>query len=262
MKKLLLLGLISISTYSSAQILWVSDMKLAQSLAISENKFILIDFWATWCGPCVEMDKKMWGNEVINPVRDKFIGLKIDIDRNRQLAQKYGVTSIPNVIIIDPAENKLWSQVGFSSPAPYLSILEKLPENPISSELLTQEIKGLSDDLTWNMLGTEYQTLGKNTESLKFKHAFLNISDAYFKKVIKKGKNKEMIANSNVNLILNDAYQGKIKKALKQALKIEDPNNELLNFILAYCYKCNDNKEELKKYKTLVKNPDLLTQLD
>lgn len=262
MKKLSILLLLFVSTLANAQILWISDLQLAQSTAIEQNKLIVIDFWATWCGPCKTMDQEMWNNEIINNVRDNFIGLKIDIDRNRTMAKKYGVTSIPNVIIIDPAENKIWSQVGFSNPSPFISIFEKLPSYHINDELITKEIKGLSDQISLNLLAIEYQQIGRNIESSKFKNAFIGISDKYFKASIKKGENADIIANSSYNLILNDAYQGKIKKALKQALKVEDPSNDLSNFIMAYCYKCNENDEALKKYKKLVKNPKLLAQLE
>ncbi len=262
MQKLSILFLLIVSSLSNAQVRWVTDLELAQSMALAQNKLILIDFWATWCGPCKTMDQKMWNSEIINEVRDNFIGLKIDIDKNRSMAKKYGVTTIPNVIIIDPAENKYWSQVGFSSPSPYLAILEKLPKYSIDDELVKQEVNGNSDEFSWNQLGIEYQQLAKSTEYKKIKNSIFIISNKYFKRATKKGTDAEILANSNFNVILNDAYQGKIKKALKQALKVEDPSNELSNFILAYCYKCNENDEALKKYKNLVKSPELLAQLE
>lgn len=262
MKKIIILFLLFTPIFSNAQVLWVSDLELAQTMAKAQNKLILIDFWATWCGPCKTMDLKMWNNEIINDVRDNFIGLKIDIDKNRSMAQKYGVSSIPNVIIIDPLENKYWSQVGFSTPSPYLAILEKLPPYTIDDELISKEIEGKSDEFLWNSLASNYQDLARKTEVNKFKNIFFTVSDKYFVKAMKKGKDENIIATASYNLILNDAYRGKIKKALKQALKVEDPNNELSNFILAYCYKCNDNDEALKKYKNLVKSPELLAQLE
>ena len=60
---------------------------------------------------------------------------------------------------------------------------------------------------------------------------------------------------------MNDAYRGKGKKALKQLLKDENASSELKNFVLAYCYKCTDQTEAMKKYKALLSDPKYLNQL-
>ncbi len=63
---------------------------------------VLVDFWAPWCGPC-----KMLG-PIIDSVSQKIEGkakvYKLNIDENPQIANKYGVTSIPTVIIYNQGE--------------------------------------------------------------------------------------------------------------------------------------------------------------
>lgn len=61
------------------------------------NGVSLVDFWAEWCGPC-----KIQG-PIINELADEIDGkaniCKLDIDKNRKTAQKYGIQSIPTILI-------------------------------------------------------------------------------------------------------------------------------------------------------------------
>ena len=64
---------------------------------INDTKPTLVDFFATWCGPC-----KMQGpiiEQVKAEVGDKANVLKIDVDRNPELAAQYRVQSVPTLII-------------------------------------------------------------------------------------------------------------------------------------------------------------------
>ena len=67
---------------------------------------VLVDFYANWCGPC-----KMLG-PVLEKVSDEIKVLKVNVDENGDLARKYGVMSIPCVILFDNGK-EIKRNVGF-----------------------------------------------------------------------------------------------------------------------------------------------------
>ena len=84
---------------------------------------VMVDFWAEWCGPC-----KM-AAPVIDGLADEYAGkvtvAKLDVDTEAEIAQKFGVMSIPTVILFkDGAE--LSRQVGFAGKQGYLDLLKKV----------------------------------------------------------------------------------------------------------------------------------------
>ena len=65
---------------------------------LQSNTPVFIDFWATWCGPCRMMAPVV--EELAQSMGEVVKVCKIDIDQNPELAEKYGVMSIPTFIVI------------------------------------------------------------------------------------------------------------------------------------------------------------------
>ncbi|HET7636161.1 MAG TPA: thioredoxin [Candidatus Limnocylindria bacterium] len=69
-------------------------------LVLQNEKPVVVDFWAAWCGPC-----RMVAPE-IDKLAEKYAGsvevVKLDVDANPQIAQRYGIMSIPTVAYFAP----------------------------------------------------------------------------------------------------------------------------------------------------------------
>lgn len=65
---------------------------------ISQNKMVLVDFWAGWCGPCRALAPTI--AELAKDYAGKVLIAKLDVDENPKTAEKFQVFSIPTVVLL------------------------------------------------------------------------------------------------------------------------------------------------------------------
>ncbi len=79
----------------------VTDATFADEVLASE-KPIMVDFWATWCGPCRAVSPIL--DKIAEEHADKISIVKLDVDDNPETAMKYGITSIPAMYVFKNGE--------------------------------------------------------------------------------------------------------------------------------------------------------------
>jgi thioredoxin 1 len=93
---------------------------------IQSDKPVLIDFFATWCGPCKILGPIL--KEVKDTLGDRISILKIDVDKNQQIAAQYQVRGVPTMILFQNSK-QLWRQSGVLNKEDIIKIiLEKSNE--------------------------------------------------------------------------------------------------------------------------------------
>jgi thioredoxin 1 len=71
---------------------------------LKSNVPVLVDFWATWCGPCKAIGPVL--DELASESGDKFKIAKVDVDQSQDLAAQFGVRSIPMLLVMVNGEVK------------------------------------------------------------------------------------------------------------------------------------------------------------
>lgn len=170
MKKLLILSLlVSLSTLSFGQINWTYSKTDAVEMAQKEGKVVVMDFWAIWCGPCKQMDTKLWDTPEIAAVSDKFIAYKVDVDSDRTTPMQYKLQGIPRVIIITPSGQTLWDRTGFGTPTEFVEVLTNLPDDISDIIAADQSLEENKTVDNYFQAGMSYQALAQNTNHNEIK---------------------------------------------------------------------------------------------
>jgi thioredoxin 1 len=74
-----------------------------QTFATETNEgVVLVDFWAPWCGPCKMIAPVL--EELDGEISDKAKIVKVDVDDNQETAGKFGIMSIPTLIVLKDGE--------------------------------------------------------------------------------------------------------------------------------------------------------------
>lgn len=87
------------------------------------DKLVLVDFFATWCGPCKMLAPIV--SEIADTYSDKIKVCKVNVDENQELAQKYNIMSIPTLVFFKNG-NAVKSSVGFCSKSELENMVNEL----------------------------------------------------------------------------------------------------------------------------------------
>lgn len=89
---------------------------------IQQDKPVLVDFFAEWCGPCQTMSPIL--KEVKDILADKVSILKIDVDKNQAIAVNFKVRGVPTFVLYKKGQ-QVWRQSGMVSKKDLIAIIEK-----------------------------------------------------------------------------------------------------------------------------------------
>ena len=106
---------------------WERNFEEALKKARKTGKPIIVDFWADWCGWCHRLDKTTYADPWVARKALDFVAAKIDTEgsrKEREVALKYQVTSLPTIVFLSPEGRQLGRVNGFQGPGQFPRTLE------------------------------------------------------------------------------------------------------------------------------------------
>jgi thiol-disulfide isomerase/thioredoxin len=106
---------------------WEKNLDEALRKARRAGKPIIVDFWADWCGWCHRLDKTTYADPWVARKAQEFVAAKIDTEgsrKEREVAVKYQVTSLPTIVFLSPMGRQLGRVNGFQGPGQFPRTLE------------------------------------------------------------------------------------------------------------------------------------------
>jgi len=129
---------LAIGSGASAHPSMFSDMTLQQARerADKDNKLVLVDFTATWCGPCHQMDTTTWTDAAVEDwVKRNAIAVQVDVDAQKETAMSMNIKAMPTVIVFKPrVKGEVTRKLGLQSSDELLQWLNAAKEGRVTGE--------------------------------------------------------------------------------------------------------------------------------
>lgn len=88
------------------------------------GKLVLLDFGAGWCATCRVVDKLL--EKAMPSLEHRLLWVKVDVHQRSDLAERFGVLSVPTVVLLTPKEEVLWRKSGYFQPRELEAALPQL----------------------------------------------------------------------------------------------------------------------------------------
>jgi thiol:disulfide interchange protein len=100
------------ATTEKGEIAWIYNYDEGMAKAKEENKPVMIDVFATWCGPCKLLDETVFSRADVAEASKSFVTIRVDGDKQADTRDKLGVSSYPTVLFTTPEGKVLGKSVG------------------------------------------------------------------------------------------------------------------------------------------------------
>lgn len=158
-----------IATSADAAVNWSRESyEQILTRAKQENKYVFIDFYATWCGPCKRMDEKTFTDAKVQGLLNSMIAADWDAEKDPHLAiaKKYKVSAYPTLLVIGPDGNEVDRHLGYLDPEEFIQTIDGYRHGVGTVAALEEQLKAKPDDVELlYQVGTKHAEAGRSEQA-------------------------------------------------------------------------------------------------
>jgi thioredoxin-like negative regulator of GroEL len=115
-------------TSSEKGIQWEKSFDRAMEKAAEQDKPVLVDFWAEWCGWCHRLDRTTYADPVVGEIAKSLVAVKVDTEggrRDLEVSKRYRVYTLPTILFLSPRGRQVWRINSYMGPGRFPHVMEK-----------------------------------------------------------------------------------------------------------------------------------------
>lgn len=118
--------LVMLAPTVKAEIEWAPSFEAAMERAQAERKFVMVDFYTTWCHWCRVLDQKTYSVPEVQALSERVVSVKVDADKRKEIAAAYGVSGFPTIAFLNPDGEVRKSLRGFQPPDKFIPLMTQI----------------------------------------------------------------------------------------------------------------------------------------
>lgn len=171
---------------------WITDQYWSEVVARARDldRPILIDFTATWCGPCKLLDVMVFNEKSVIGELAEVVTFKADIDdpRHARLKEEFAVTKVPTLVWCDPRGKEIDRFTGYKSSVEFLAIVQGWRENVTIDRILAERRAEAPDDPEVLLdLARRHQDRGQMREAEVLYRRLMNLREDASRRTVARG---------------------------------------------------------------------------